>query len=155
VLVIYDTMWESTAAMAQAILDGASQPGVEASLISIRRSSLTYIAAEVLAAAAVAFGSSTLNRGMMPMAAAVLAYLEGLRPMNKAAFAFGSYGWGVGGAEAVDHALRRLDWNILREPLRAKYRPTPEILEQCRQAGVLLAQCAANQKNGAGDPKVE
>jgi flavorubredoxin len=147
VLIIYDTMWESTAAMAQAILDGASQPGVSASLISIRRSNLTHIAAEVLDAAAVAFGSATLNRGMMPMAAAVLAYLEGLRPMNKTAMAFGSYGWGVGGAEAVDQALRRLDWKILREPLRAKYRPTPDILDECRRAGVLLAQCAAHQND--------
>ena len=37
VLVIYDTMWESTAAMARAILDGAAQPGVSASLIHVRR----------------------------------------------------------------------------------------------------------------------
>ena len=78
----------------------------------------------MLDAAAVAFGSSTLNRGMMPMAAATLCYLEGLRPLNKAAVAFGSYGWGLGGPEAVDQALRRLDWEILREPLRARYRPT-------------------------------
>ena len=28
VLVIYDTMWESTAAMAEAIVEGASLPGV-------------------------------------------------------------------------------------------------------------------------------
>ena len=111
-------MWESTAAMAQAILDGATRPGVSASLISVRRSNLTYIASEVLDAAAVAFGSATLNRGMMPMAAATLCYLEGLRPLSKAAVAFGSYGWGPGGPEAVDQALRRLDWEILRAPLR-------------------------------------
>ena len=97
VLVLYDTMWESTAAMAQAILEGATRPGVSASLIHVRRTGLTRIAAEVLDAAAVAFGSPTLNRGMMPMAAAVLSYLEGLRPQGKAAVAFGSYGWGVGG----------------------------------------------------------
>ena len=142
VLVIYDSMWESTAAMAQAILDGASQPGVSASLVSIRRSNLTHIAAETLDAAAVAFGSATLNRGMMPMAAAALCYLEGLRPMNKAAVAFGSYGWGVGGPEAVDQALRRLEWEILREPLKARYRPTPEMLDECRQVGRLLADRA-------------
>ena len=73
-----------------------------ASLIHVRRSNLTRIAAEVLDAAAVAFGSATLNRGMMPMAAAALCYLEGLRPLGKAAVAFGSYGWGRGGPEAVD-----------------------------------------------------
>jgi flavorubredoxin len=149
VLVIYDTMWESTAAMAEAIVEGASQPGVQASLCSIRRSNLTNIATEVLDAAAVAFGSATLNRGMMPMAAATLCYLEGLRPMKKAAVAFGSYGWGVGGAEAVDEALRRLDWEILHEPLRSRYRPTPELLAECRQIGRLLADRA---KSLAGSP---
>jgi flavorubredoxin len=142
VLVIYDSMWESTAAMAQAILDGATQPGVSASLVSIRESNLTRIASEVLDAAAVAFGSATLNRGMMPMAAAVLSYLEGLRPLNKAAVAFGSYGWGVGGPEAVDQALRRLEWEILREPLRAHYRPTAELLAECCQIGQELAERA-------------
>ena len=123
VLVIYDTMWESTGMMAQAILEGAMQPGISAEMIHIRRSNLTHIAAEVLDAAAVAFGSATLNRGMMPMAAAALCHLEGLRPLGKAAFAFGSYSWGRGGAEAVEEALRRMEWEIIREPLRARYRP--------------------------------
>jgi flavorubredoxin len=142
VVVIYDTMWESTAAMAQAILDGASLSGVTTRLIHIRRSNLTRIAAEVLDAAAVAFGSSTLNRGMMPMAAAVLSYLEGLRPQNKVAVAFGSYGWGRGGPEAVDKSLRAMQWEVLREPLRACYRPTAETLEECRQIGRTLGERA-------------
>ena len=142
VLVLYDTMWESTAAMGQAILEGAAQPGVTASLVHVRRSSLTRIADEVLDAAAVAVGSSTLNRGMMPMVAATLSYLEGLRPLNKATLAFGSYGWGRGGPEAVDLALRALQWEVVREPLRSRYRPTPETLDACRQAGRLLADRA-------------
>jgi len=145
VLVIYDTMWESTAAMARAILEGATRPGVSTQLIHIRRTNLTQIAGEVLDAAAVAFGSSTLNRGMMPMAAATLSYLEGLRPLGKASLAFGSYGWGRGGAEAVDQALRRMEWEVIHEPIRAHYRPTPEILVACHQAGALLAERAAAQ----------
>lgn len=159
VLVIFDTMWESTAAMARAIVEGAlsfaplplqegsggeavAPSGVAVELIHVRRSSLTHIADEVLEAAAVAFGSATLNRGMMPMAAAALCYLEGLRPRNKAAVAFGSYGWGRGGAETVDRALRELEWDVLGEPIRARYRPTPEILDQCRAAGRQLAEKA-------------
>jgi flavorubredoxin len=158
VLVIYDTMWESTAMMAQAILEGAldSSPlplgegqGVRAELIHIRRSSLTHIASEVLEAGAVAFGSATLNRGMMPMAAAAINYLQGLRPQNKAAVAFGSFGWGKGGAEAVDEALRAIGWNVLREPLRAKYRPNSSVLDQCRQTGCMLADCARTLASGA------
>ncbi|MCE5268934.1 MAG: FprA family A-type flavoprotein [Planctomycetaceae bacterium] len=150
VLVLYDTMWESTAAMAHAILEGATRPGVSALLMHVRRTNLTRIATEALDAAAIAFGSATLNRGMMPMAAAALNYLEGLRPQGKAAVAFGSYGWGVGGAEAIQESLRRLEWEIVSEPLRARWRPTPEVLAQCRRVGELLAEraVAISQANG-------
>jgi flavorubredoxin len=142
VLVIFDTMWGSTERMAQAILQGASLSGVAAKLIHIRRSNLTRIATDVIDTATVAFGSSTLNRGMMPMAAAVLTYLKGLRPTGKAGFAFGSYGWGPGGPESIDEWLHSLGWEVLREPLRAKYRPTPEVLDECRASGKMLAEKA-------------
>ncbi len=148
VLVIYDSMWESTAAMADAILEGASMPGVDTMLIHVRRSNLTRIAAEMIDAAAAAFGSSTLNRGMMPMAAAVLTYLKGLRPTGKAGFAFGSYGWGTGGPETIDQWLHGMKWEVLREPIKARYRPTPEILDECRAAGRLLASKASQMAAG-------
>jgi len=151
VLVLYDTMWDSTGQMARAVFDGASLPGVEAKLIHIRRSNLTRIAAEVLDAATVAFGSSTLNRGMMPMAGAVLTYLKGLRPEGKAGFAFGSYGWSRGGPEAVNEYLQAMKWEVVRQPLRAQYRPDPEALGECHQTGRLLArkakEMAAGHKN--------
>jgi flavorubredoxin len=149
VLVIFDTMWESTGAMAQAIMDGAAEvEGVQCKLIHIRRSNLTQIATETLDAAAIAFGSATLNHGMMPMAAATLSYLEGLRPKGKSSFAFGSYGWGRGGAEAVEEQLRKIGWDVLREPIRSKYRPTPDLLKECREAGRMLAQRACVLASG-------
>ena len=150
VLVVYDTMWESTGAMAYAIAEGASVAGVETKLIHIRRSDLTRVAAEVFDAATVAFGSATLNQGMMPMAGAVFTYLKGLKPVGKAGFAFGSYGWGRGGAEAVQASMEELKWDILREPIRAKYRPTSEVLDECRAAGRMLAEKAAEM--GSGTP---
>jgi flavorubredoxin len=142
VLVVYDTMWESTGAMAQAILEGASQDGVQVKLVHLRRSNLTRLAAEVLDAAAVAFGTSTLNHNMMPAAAAALCYLEGLNPRGKSAFAFGSYGWGKGGADNVEKRIRDIGWEILCPSIQAKYRPTAAVLDQCRQAGKLLAEKA-------------
>ncbi|HYW78243.1 MAG TPA: FprA family A-type flavoprotein, partial [Thermoguttaceae bacterium] len=142
VAVIYDSMWGSTEKMAQAILEGASLPGVAARLIHIRRSNLTRIATEMVDTAGVAFGSSTLNRSMMPMAAAVLAYLGGLRPTNKASFAFGSFGWGRGATEAIDESLRAMNWDLLRDPLKCQFRPTPEALDECREAGKTLAERA-------------
>jgi flavorubredoxin len=149
VLIFYDTMWESTRLMADAVYEGALQPGIEVDLIHVRKTNLTRIAAEVLDAAAVAFGSPTLNRGPMPAMAAVLAYLEGLRPEGKAALAFGSYGWASGGVEAVEATLRSLAWETVRPSIKAKYRPTAEILEECRAAGRLLGEKA---RAIAGEP---
>ena len=134
--------------MARAIHEGASLPDVAAKLINIRSSNLTKIATEVLDAAAVAFGSSTLNQGMLPMAGAVLTYLNGLRPIGKAGLAFGSYGWGKGGPEAVEECLKAMKWEVLGEPIRAQYRPTPEVLDECRAAGGMLAERAREMGSG-------
>lgn len=139
VLVIYDSMWDSTGAMARAIHEGASQPGVSAELIHIRHSDLTRMAAEVLDAAAIAFGSSTLNGTVLPMAAAVLTYFQGLRPVGKVGLAFGSYGWSRGGPEVVQDYLKAMKWDLPHELITAQYRPTSEILEECRAAGRILA----------------
>lgn len=150
VLVIYDSMWGSTGQMARAISEGATRAGVETKLVYIRASDLTRIATEFIDVPAVAFGSSTLNQGMMPMAGAVLTYVKGLKPLNKAGFAFGSYGWGKGGPEAVDEWLKEMKWEIMREPLKAKYKPTAEVLEECHEAGKMLAEKALEMSRESG-----
>lgn len=142
VLVIYDSMWESTGAMGEAIVRGATIDGVDVRLMHVRRTTLTEIAAEALDCPAIAFGSATLNRNMMPMASAALTYLKGLNPPKKATFAFGSYGWGIGGPEEVAKVLEAMKWDMIRPVLKTKYRPTPEILAECEQAGLELARKA-------------
>ncbi len=143
-LVVYDSMWGSTELMARAIADGAAAEGVEVKVSAVRANDSTDLTADILDAAAVACGTSTLNQGMMPAMAALLTYWKGLRPMGKCGFAFGSFGWGKGGPEAVDAMLREMKFDVLRPPILAQYRPSPEVLEECRVAGRLLAaRCAA------------
>ena len=52
---------------------------------------------------------------------------------------------GTRGPEAIDAALRQLEWEVLGEPLRARYRPTPEVLAECREAGRRLGQRAVGR----------
>ena len=151
VLVVFDSMWGSTAQMAEAIAEGAGEiPGAQVKLVAIRSSDLTEIATQMLEAAGIAFGSSTLNRDMMPMAAAVLNYARGLRFTNRAAFAFGSYGWGVGGPEALDAGLKDCKWDVIREPIKSKFKPDNAVLDACREAGRALAQQAVRLSEAAG-----
>ncbi len=149
VLVIYDTMWKSTEKMAQAILDGATRPGVEAKLFWVRATTATVLATEVLDAATIAFGSPTLNHTLMPKAASVLTYLKGLAPQGKAGLAFGSYGWGKQGPGDVQGYLEDMKFEVLRDPIVAQYNPTAEVLDECRAAGEMLADRAEELASAA------
>lgn len=140
-LVVYDTMWHSTEAMALAVVEGIAQEGVEARLHSLGSSDLSHIMAELLEARALAVGSPLLNNNLLPAVAAFLTYLKGLRPRGKIGAAFGSFGWG--GATAVkaikeDLALAGLE--VMEDELAVRFSPTPEELQACRQLGQKLAQ---------------
>jgi flavorubredoxin len=139
VLVIYDTMWGSTELMANAIAEGALARDVDVRVFHARRSHITELATQMLDAAAVAFGSPTVNMTMMPAMASVLTHLKGLRPTGKAGMAFGSYGWGQGAAKDIGDYLSAMKFDILREPLLSHYVPDEALLDGCRAAGRLLA----------------
>lgn len=142
VLVLYDSMWENTKHMAEAITEGATREGVEAVSLFVRGNTGTRIATEILDAACVAVGSSTLNQQMMPAMAGILNYIKGLRPVGKAGLAFGSFGWGRGGAEAVQAELEAMGVEVLADPIRSKWRSTDVDIDGCREAGRMLAEKA-------------
>lgn len=139
VVVLYDSMWESTARMAESIYAGASEEGVEAVFLRIRSTGNTRIATECLDAACIAAGSSTLNMTLMPAAASTLTYLMGLRQVGKSGVAFGSFGWGKTGAADVSEYLQKMKIDEICPPLTSKWRPTPEILAECFECGRKLA----------------
>lgn len=142
VLVLYDSMWESTRIMAQSLIRGVMEKGVEAKLIWVRSSGLTEIATEVLDSSVLAIGSATLNKGMMPAMGAVLTYLKGLEPAGKKVQIFSSTGWGKGAAEAMTEQLRDSKMEIIGEPLKVFWRPDDKELEKCVRAGYQLADMA-------------
>jgi flavorubredoxin len=92
-VVVYDTMWHSTEAMADEIAAGIANEGVSVRPIHIRSSHRSEIMTEVLDAAAVVVGSPTLNNQLFPTVSDFLVYMKGLKPLNKIGAAFGSYGW--------------------------------------------------------------
>jgi flavorubredoxin len=144
VLVIYESMWESTDCMAHEIVKGAAREGVEVKLFDVNKTGRTQLATEVLDASAIAVGSPTLNMTLMPEIAGVLTYLKGLSPKGKAGLAFGSYGWAPSGPRAVSEYLEEMDVELLREPLTAQWRPDENALAECREAGAMLADRAEN-----------
>jgi flavorubredoxin len=148
IVVLYDSMWESTSLMADAILSGIHSVSQEINvqLLHARRNTLTRIATEMLDASAVAFGSATLNGLMMPAMASALTYIKGLyRLVKKPAFAFGSSGWSIGGVEQIAKWFEEMNWEQVDESIRAQWRPTPNQHRICFDAGRQLAQKVVEQ----------
>ena len=143
VLVVFDTMWKSTEMMANAIVKGVLDCGVDVRVFNVNASHITELATEILDASGVAVGSPTLNMTLMPQMAAVLTYWKGLKPMHKVGFAFGSYGWSKhGGPTEVEEYLKEMKVELTRPALHVQFVPKADDLEECRAAGRVLAQKA-------------
>ncbi len=140
VVIFYDTMWESTEIMANAVYEGVlSVPGVKCEKFHVRKSTLTEVATACMDAKCCALGSATLNTLPTPTMSAVMNYLQGLRFPICGALAFGSFGWGKGAVEEISAWFEKVQWTPVTNGIKAKWRPTPEILAECVEAGRLLA----------------
>ncbi len=138
-LVIYDTMWHSTEMLAAAFIQGLTDAGVEAQLHHLRSTHSSDIVTEVLDAGLLLIGSPTLNNNLFPTVSQFLTYLKGLRPKNKAAMAFGSFGWSGEAVKLINQELEAMKLKLAHEGFKVKYIPDPEELAAARQLGEQLA----------------
>jgi flavorubredoxin len=140
ILVIYDTMWNSTEAMAKAILRGLREEGAEARLLHLRSNHRSDIIAEMLDARGVLLGSPTLNNGMFPTMGDFLTYMKGLKPKGKIFALFGSHGWGGGAIKEMKEHLKAEKFEIWEKELSVQYLPDSEELGKAVQLGKEFAR---------------
>ncbi|MSS81370.1 MULTISPECIES: FprA family A-type flavoprotein [Acidaminococcus] len=139
VLVVFDTMWGGTAAMARAMIKGIEKQGMRVKLYRYESSLKADIVSDLLTAKGILIGSPTQNSGMMPTIGGFLTYLKGLKPTGKKAAAFGTYGW-AGGAEKDMEAMIKESGMELLPGYNVKWRPLPAELEAAEQYGYDFAE---------------
>ncbi|MEM2972371.1 MAG: flavodoxin domain-containing protein [Candidatus Bathyarchaeia archaeon] len=140
VVIVYDTIWNSTTAMAFAISDGIASQGVEVKFFKLRDSDITEVVNEILEAKAVIVGSSTLNNSMFPSVSAFLTYITGLKPKGKLWAFFGSYGWGGGAVKQMVETAKKANFEVYEQTLEVQYAPTKSELEKCFNFGKQIAE---------------
>lgn len=138
-LVVYATMWGSTARMATAVGEGLLAGGASARLMPLSGSHRSDIATEILEAGALVVGSPTINGQIFPEMADVLVYLKGLRRRGLAGGAFGSHGWSGEGTAQLEQWLEEMKITRAANSVRAKYVPDEETLARCRDLGRQVA----------------
>jgi len=139
-VVIYDTMWHSTETMAEAIVEALGEEGVDAKPMHLRNCHRSDIITEVLDAGAVIVGSPTINNGLFPTVSDFLTYMKGLKPKNKVAAAFGSYGWSGEAVKLINEELEQMKLDLIDPGVRIQYVPDDKGLDACHELGKKIAQ---------------
>jgi flavorubredoxin len=138
-VVVYDTMWQSTTRMANAVVDGLVEGGASVTLMSLASVHRSDVLTELLEAGALIVGSPTMNNQVYPSVVDVMNYIKGLKPKNLVGAAFGSYGWSGEAVKQLDQMLTDMKIELVQEGIRVKYVPTDEDLATCRKLGLAVA----------------
>lgn len=139
-VILYDTMWGSTEAMALAIAEGIASTGAEVQLCKASVTERSLMLREVLDAKAVVLGTPTLNMGAFPSMADICVYLKGLKPKNRFVAYFGAYGWSAGGVKGLKEIMANSGLEPKWEDLEIRFNPMEEGRKRCYEMGVQIGQ---------------
>jgi len=134
-VVLFDTMWEGTRRMAEAIGDGLAREGVPFVLCHMGNSDRNDVVTKIFEAKAVIVGSPTVNRGVLPTLAPIMEELKGLRFKNKIGAAFASYGWSGESLGIIEKRLEESGIKLVSKGVKALWAPAAEELEKCVALG--------------------
>ncbi|MBF1172714.1 MAG: anaerobic nitric oxide reductase flavorubredoxin [[Eubacterium] sulci] len=137
ITLIYDTMWQSTRKMAEAIAEGIQQasPNTTIKILNAVKNDKNDILVEVFKSKAILVGSPTINNGFSYAIAGILEMIKGLKFKNKKAASFGSYGWSGEAAKLIKEFLEESKFAIVNDGIRVNWAPDQETIEQLREYG--------------------
>ena len=137
ITIIYDTMWNSTRKMAEAITKGIKEVNKDVNIIlhNAAKTDKNEILTDVFRSKAILVGSPTINSGYLNSIAGILESIRGLKFKNKKAAAFGSYGWSGEQVKMITDELNKAGFEIMNEGIRASWNPNEEAVEECYEFG--------------------
>lgn len=144
-VVVYDTMWGSTAQLASAIADGLRAGGTTVKVMSMHACDRSEVVTELLHAGALLLGAPVLNSQIFPSMADVICYLKGLRKKNLIGAAFGSYGWNGAPIDGLTKQLEEMGVEVVSPALKCAFVPDETVLENARKVGLLVSQKLAEK----------
>jgi len=134
-VIVYESMWGATEKMARKITESLIDSKIAVKLFDVAVSDRSEIIRQMLDAKGFIFGSSTHDNGMLPAIAGFLQFYKGLKPKNRIAAAFGSYGWAGGAIKEIEDAIKESGAELAQSGLGVKYVPNADELKMCYEFG--------------------
>ena len=137
ITIMYDTMWNATRKMAEAIADGIKlvNKDVTIKLFNVAHSDKNDLITEIFKSKALLVGSSTVNKSIMSSTSGVLDMLRGLGFKNKKAVAFGSYGWSGESTSIIEERLKAAKFEIVNSGIKELWNPDKDGIQRCIEFG--------------------
>lgn len=140
ITIIYDTMWNDTRKMAEAIAKGIQEKDekVTIKLMNTAKDDKTDILTEVFKSKMILVGSPTVNNGYLHSIAGILEMIKGMKLKGKKAVAFGSYGWSGEAVKLITEELRKSGFEIVNDGIRCMWTPDLEAEKELIEFGKSL-----------------
>jgi len=141
ITIVYDTMWDGTRRMAEAIAQGIKLEDNEVTikLFNIARSDKNDVVTEIFKSKVLLVGSPTINRGVLSAIAGMLEEVRGLGFKGKKAAAFGCYGWSGESVKIISEKLKESGFELINDGIREQWNPDSESIERCTHFGKEIA----------------
>jgi len=145
ITITYETMWENTRKMAEAIGEGIleADPSVKLKLINVGKTDKNDVLTEIFKSKGVVMGSSTINNGILSNTAGLLEMIKGLKFKEKAGAAFGSYGWSGESMKIIEEGLKGSGFDVMKDVYKVLWTPDKETVQE----GVAFGKEFVNQLN--------
>jgi anaerobic nitric oxide reductase flavorubredoxin len=141
ITIAYDTMWNGTRALANAISEGirSAAPDVTVKVFNITKSDENDVMTEVFKSKTVVVGSPTNSRSVLHSIAGFIHLMKELRFKNKKAAAFGCYGWSGEAVEVINGMLEDAGFKIIDQGLKNQWNPDEGAMARAFDFGKKLA----------------
>ena len=128
--IVYDTMWEGTAAIAHEIAVAATRvsPGTVVKVFNCSKADKNEIMTEIFKSRAVAVGSPTVGNDILTSVSSIVHFMRSLKFKNKKAAAFGCYGWSGESVKILKEKLADAGFLVVDESIRSMWKPNSEEL---------------------------
>lgn len=138
-LIVFVSMWGSTARMVNTIAETLLQEGIDVRMYDLSFSDVGDIARELVDSRAIILGAPTVLGGMHPLALYGTYLVKAFNPPAKYGVILGSFGWGGGALKQAGEILVPSKMEIVGT-LQVKGRATEEDLKKIEEIGRELAQ---------------
>lgn len=142
ITIIYDTMWDGTRRMAEALAEGIKEADdrVNIKLFNTSKTDKNNVITEIFKSKAVLLGSPTVNGSILTSMAAIADLASGLKFKNKKGAAFGTYGWSGESIKILTQHLEDAGFEVVNQGIRELWNPDESALDRCREFGRKFVQ---------------